>query len=135
MFHLNWDVFDITEQENHLELFIDFLTIIITGFYIVLFQFKIKALHSVLLPRSFGFRINSCTQSALSPLPGEHSGLGGGGGALDFHLDINPFRMKSPKYFFPRGMNLYCIIKLATEMSLFSLQISKTVCLGRQNKI
>ena len=28
------------------------------------------------------------------------------------------------------GMNLYCIIKLATEISLFSLQISKTLCFG-----
>ena len=27
-------------------------------------------------------------------------------------------------------INLYCIIKLATEMSLFSLQISKTWCFG-----
>ena len=27
-------------------------------------------------------------------------------------------------------MNLYCIIKLATEISLFSLQISKTWCFG-----
>ena len=28
-------------------------------------------------------------------------------------------------------MNLYCIIKLATEISLFSLQISKTWCFGQ----
>ena len=27
-------------------------------------------------------------------------------------------------------MNLYCVIKLATEISLFSLQISKTWCFG-----
>ena len=41
------------------------------------------------------------------------------------------FRMKTPKYLIPRGNKplLYdCIIKLATEISLFSLQISKTWC-------
>ena len=50
------------------------------------------------------------------------------------NFPFNPFRTKTPKYFFQRGMNLYCIIKLATEISLFSLQISKTWCFGsRQN--
>ena len=40
---------------------------------------------------------------------------------------VNPFRMKTQKYLFPRGNKpSYCIIKLATEISLFSLQISKT---------
>ena len=34
----------------------------------------IKALHSVLLPRSYRIQTQFCTQSALSPLPGEHSG-------------------------------------------------------------
>ena len=39
---------------------------------------------------------------------------------------VNPFRTKTPKYFFLRGRDLYYIIKLSTQISLFSLQISKT---------
>ena len=49
---------------------------------------------------------------------------------------FNPFRMKTPKYLYSQEeMNLYCIIELATAISLFSLQISKLDVLGRQNKI
>ena len=39
---------------------------------------------------------------------------------------FNPFRTKTQKYLFLRGKDLYFIIKLATQISLFSLQISKT---------
>ena len=41
---------------------------------------------------------------------------------------VNPFRTKTPKYLFLRGKDLYFIIKLAAQISLFSLQISKTWC-------
>ena len=41
--------------------------------------------------------------------------------------NFNPFReRRPPNIYFQEEINLYCIIKLATEISLFSLQISKT---------
>ena len=49
---------------------------------------------------------------------------------------LNPFRMKTPKYLFFRGeKQLYFIIKLASQISLFSLQISKTWCFVSKDKI
>ena len=47
-------------------------------------------------------------------------------GESHFTCYINPFRTKTPKYLFFRGKHLYFIIKLATQISLVSLQISKT---------
>ena len=35
---------------------------------------------------------------------------------------------RPPNIYSQEEINLYCIIKLATEISLFSLQISKTSC-------
>ena len=43
-------------------------------------------------------------------------------------MQIYPFRTKTPKYLFLIGKPLYFIIKLATHISLFSLQISRTWC-------
>ena len=48
---------------------------------------------------------------------------------------INPFRTKTPKYLFPSRNKPLLYHQLATEISLFSLQISKTYILCRQNKI
>ena len=45
------------------------------------------------------------------------------------NIVFNPFRAKIPKYLFLyTRKNLNFIIKLATQISLFSLQISKTWC-------
>ena len=41
---------------------------------------------------------------------------------------INLLRMKPPNIYSQEEINLYCIIKLATYMSLFSSQISNTWC-------
>ena len=50
--------------------------------------------------------------------------------------NINPFRTKTQNIYSQEEMNLYCcFIKLATEISLFSLQIGKLDVLGRQNEI
>ena len=53
-------------------------------------------------------------------------------------LDIEQFPLthseRRPQNIYSQEeINLYCIIKLATEISLFLLQISKTWCLCRQN--
>ena len=48
---------------------------------------------------------------------------------------LNPFRTKTPNIYSQEEINLYCIIKLATEISLFSLQISKTWCFVSTDKI
>ena len=46
---------------------------------------------------------------------------------LGLNLDFLPIQNEDPKIFILyRGKNLYFIIKLATQISLFSLQISKT---------
>ena len=47
---------------------------------------------------------------------------------LKFHLTHSEQRPKN--IYSQEEMKLYCIIKLATEISLFSLQISKTCCFG-----
>ena len=36
------------------------------------------------------------------------------------HTTLNPFRTKTPKYLFLRRQNLYFVIKLATQISVFS---------------
>ena len=40
---------------------------------------------------------------------------------------FNPIRTKTPKYLFLRGKDIYFVIKLATQMSLYLLEISKTL--------
>ena len=73
-----------------------------------------------------------CTQSEAqkfkSTCTREYCPLGTARFQIGQNLHFNPFRMKTPNIYSQEEINLYCIIKLATSISLFSLQINKTWC-------